>query len=188
MTLGSTPATALATIRARGCFGEDVTKIAAAPSLMPLDEPAVTVPFFLKAGFSVASFSAVVPSLKYSSLEKDEPSASATGTSSSVNTQAFCASCARRWLSAENASCSTRVIPYCSATFSAVSPREMVQSDLSFGFTKRHPTVVSAISGALRLQGSADLSITVGARVMDSTPPAMNRSPSPDLIACEAAT
>ena len=51
---------------------------------------------------------------------------------------------------------------------------------------KRHPTVVSAISGAVRLQAAPGLSITYGARVMLSTPPAMNTSPSPALIACAA--
>src|SRR2546422_6320157 len=39
------------------------------------------------------------------------------------------------------------------------------------GFVKRQPTVVSAISGALRLHGSPDLRTTNGARVMISTPP-----------------
>src|SRR2546430_9688593 len=49
----------------------------------------------------------------------------------------------------------------------------MVHSGFRRGFVKRHPTVVSAVSGALRLHGSPDLSITYGARVMVSTPPAL---------------
>ena len=81
---------------------------------------------------------------------------------------------ARRWLSTANASCSARVMPYCSATRSAVSPSEMVQSAGIRGLTKRQPTVVSAIGGGVRSHGLPDLSITYGARVMLSTPPAMN--------------
>ena len=46
------------------------TTTAAAPSLMPEALPAVTVPSFLNAGFSAASFSAVVPARGYSSVSK----------------------------------------------------------------------------------------------------------------------
>ncbi len=67
---------------------------------------------------------------------------------------------ARRWLSSANASCSSRVMPYSFATFSAVMPSEIVHSDFIFGLTKRQPTVESAIGGAWRFHGSPDLSIT----------------------------
>src|SRR5262245_38949770 len=189
--LGSTPATAVVTIRASGFDppirpSADPTASAAAPSLMPLELAAVTVPSCLNAGLSFATDWGVVPALGYSSLLKTEPSGSGTGTSSSVKTQASSAFAARVWLSTANASCSSLVMPYCFATTSAVSPSEIVQSFFSFGLVKRHPTVESAISGARRFQGSPDLSITYGARVMLSTPPAMNTSPSPDLIACAA--
>src|SRR5512134_829787 len=77
-------------------------------------------------------------------------------------------------------------MPYCRATTSAVSPSEIVHSLRKRGFTNRHPSVLSATSGARRLHGSGDLSITYGARVIDSTPPATNVAPSPALIACAA--
>ena len=54
------------------------------------------------------------------------------------------------------------------------------------GFTNRQPRVVSSIARGPRSQGPSALSITYGARVMDSTPPAMNTSPSPAAIACAA--
>ena len=63
MTRGSTPATALATKRPSGstpssrAFSSLAMTSAAAPSLIPLEFPAVTVPPSRKAGFSVASFS-----------------------------------------------------------------------------------------------------------------------------------
>ena len=63
MTRGSTPATALATNRPSGSAPSSAAlsalaiTSAAAPSLMPLELPAVTVPSGRKAGFSAASFS-----------------------------------------------------------------------------------------------------------------------------------
>ena len=50
-------------------FAVDVTTSAAAPSLMPDALPAVTLPSFLNAAFSAASFSAVVPARGYSSID-----------------------------------------------------------------------------------------------------------------------
>jgi hypothetical protein len=66
MTRGSTPATALATKRPSGwmpsstAFSSLATTSAAAPSLIPLELPAVSVPPSRKAGFRAASFSGVV--------------------------------------------------------------------------------------------------------------------------------
>ena len=51
----------------------------------------------------------------------------------------------------------------------------------------RQPSVVSYSSRAPRSRRASALPITNGARVMDSTPPAMNTSPSPTAIACAAA-
>jgi hypothetical protein len=50
------------------------------------------------------------------------------------------------------------------------------------GLMKRHPIVVSNIS-ALRWNASVALPITRGARVIDSTPPAIAKSISPQRIA-----
>src|SRR5919204_320904 len=93
ITRGSTPATALATKRPSGstpsarAFSSLATTSAAAPSLIPLALPAVTVPSRRKAGFSVASFSAVVsgrgcssrasPSTERSSVSKRPASTAA---------------------------------------------------------------------------------------------------------------
>ena len=66
ITRGSTPATALPTNVPSGstpssrAFSSDATTSAAAPSLSPDELPAVTVPPGRNAGFSVASFSALV--------------------------------------------------------------------------------------------------------------------------------
>src|SRR3989441_5412953 len=108
---GSTPAAAVATMRASGSVSTlpplpPVTSSAAAPSLMPLELAAVTVPPCLNAGLSFATDPSVVPGRGYSSFAKLEPSARGTGTSSSVNTQSESARSARRWLSTPNASCS----------------------------------------------------------------------------------
>ena len=54
------------------------------------------------------------------------------------------------------------------------------------GFTNRQPSVVSSIVRGPRSHAPSALSITYGARVIDSTPPATNTSPSPAPIACAA--
>ena len=54
------------------------------------------------------------------------------------------------------------------------------------GFTNRQPSVVSSIVRAPRSHAPSALSITYGARVIDSTPPATNTSPSPAPIAWAA--
>src|SRR5947208_2582297 len=114
MQLGSTPATAVARILARGLgppvrlSARPTTRSAAAPSLIPLELAAVTVPPLRNAGLSCATASRVVPARGYSSLANVVPSGRGTGTSSSVNTQSLSARAARPWLSTANASCSAR--------------------------------------------------------------------------------
>src|SRR6185312_6666968 len=193
ITEGSTPATAEEMIRAIGLRPSSLiaspltTVIAAAPSLIPLDEAAVTVPSATNAGFILASDSRVTPARGCSSVVNDFPAFSlpgnGTGTNSSAKTPAASAFWARAWLSTANASCSARETPYWDATFSAVSPREMVHSFFILGLVNRQPTVLSAIGGGVRFQGAPDLSMTYGARVMFSTPPATNTDPSPARIA-----
>ena len=94
---------------------------------MPEALPAVTVPpSRLKAGFSLASFSMVVPGLTYSSVSKTMGSpffwGMTTGTISSLNLPSAMAAAARVWLRRASSSCISRVMPYFSATFSAVMP------------------------------------------------------------------
>ncbi len=68
------------------------TDSAAAPSLMPLEVAAVTVPSLRKAGFSLASASVVTPARGCSSIVNRVvpplPSGTATGTNSSAKTPA----------------------------------------------------------------------------------------------------
>ncbi len=133
---GSTPATALATRRAIGrrpssaARDSEVTRSAAAPSLMPLLLPAVTEPEAsrLKAGFKPASCSRVVSGRGCSSRSTVvvAPLAAGTsiGTTSSAKRPAPCAA-AQRWCEASaNRSWSSRETPQRSTTFSAVSPIE----------------------------------------------------------------
>ncbi|MPN45471.1 hypothetical protein SDC9_193038 [bioreactor metagenome] len=132
MTEGSTPAEAPPANTAMGvtpsslAFRSLITTTAAAPSLMPEALPAVTVPpSFLKAGFRAARSCTVTPGRKCSSREKGTVSFltfTGTGTISPSNRPSFHAASHFRWLAAANSSCISRVIPYCSATFSAVMP------------------------------------------------------------------
>ena len=74
ITAGSTPTVAHDAIRASGSSPRRrassaavISTVTAAPSLSPDALPAVTVPSLLNAGRSLASVSAVVPALMYSS-------------------------------------------------------------------------------------------------------------------------
>ena len=74
----------------------------------------MTVPSFLKAGFSLASVSAVVPGRGYSSVSTSFASpffcGTGTGTISSLKRPSRMAASARAWLSAAKASCSSRAM------------------------------------------------------------------------------
>ena len=123
---GSTPATAIEIIFARGFnpyFFNVISlanNIAAAPSLMPDELPAVTVPSFVNAGFKEANFSRLV--LRGCSSTSINLSSILTPTISSFHLPA---SNAAKYFSCEanaNSSWATLVICHCFATFSAVSP------------------------------------------------------------------
>ena len=124
---GSTPATAEASIRTIGfqpadrARASEVTNRAAAPSLIPLLLPAVTVPSSSRrnAGLSEASCSRVVAGRGCSSW----PS-SGIGLTSSSNRPASKAAAHRCWELRANASWSSRLTPIWATTFSAVSPME----------------------------------------------------------------
>ena len=131
MILGSTPARAPPTHVAIGltpsslAFSSLITTTAAAPSLIPEELPAVTIPSFLNAGRSFARPSAVIPALGPSSVSNTTVSfffLISTGTISSLNLPSALAFSHFCWLFAANASSSSRVIPYFSQTFSAVIP------------------------------------------------------------------
>src|SRR4051812_37146807 len=131
MILGSTPAWPHDTMRPRivlpslaACLAV-ISTTAAAPSLMPEALPAVTVPSFSNAGFSLAIASTVAPWRGYSSsatMMSPLRDLMVTGTISSLNLPAFCAASALFCEWTANSSCWERVIWYWRATFSAVLP------------------------------------------------------------------
>ena len=107
MTSGSTPATPHARIRPRGGSGNSfatrpvATTTAAAPSLIPLALPAVTVPSSAKAPGSAVSFSTVVSGLMCSSWLTTvvrPRTVTGTGTISSAKTPRARAAAAAMWL------------------------------------------------------------------------------------------
>ena len=130
MISGSTPPSAPATHVAIGvtpssfAFSSLITTIAAAPSLIPDAFPAVTSPPSLpEQHFKFARLSAVVPARGPSSFANITVSLftfTGTGTISSSNLPSAIAFSHFCWLFAENASSSSRVMPYLSHTFSAV--------------------------------------------------------------------
>src|SRR5438445_439610 len=129
---GSTPAAADETMRAIGgspssfTFKSLIIRRAAAPSLTPLEFPAVTVPPSRNAGGSFARASRDVSGRGCSSrVTRATPPffwGTGTGTISSENLPLSIAAIALRWLSRAKRSCSSRVIfGPTSRRFSAVS-------------------------------------------------------------------
>ena len=102
------------------------SNIAAAPSLMPEELPAVTVPSFIKAGFNVASFSSdvcrgcssVVTQLIRPLFVNSIAVISSSHLFADFAAKYFCCDANAK------ASCSLPEIFHCFATFSAVSPME----------------------------------------------------------------
>ena len=103
----------------------DITTAAAAPSLSGQEFPAVTRPFLRNTVRSPASLSRVVSALGPSSSVMVSPEASGTGMISRAKIPSLPASTARMWLCRAYSSISSRVMPYLSATFSAVTPIAM---------------------------------------------------------------
>ena len=107
-------------------FSALITTTAAAPSLIPEALPAVTVPSFLNTGRSLESPSNEASFLGNSSVSNTIGSPRrcgiSTGTISSLKRPASIAATARCCDCTAKLSWSSRVIPYCSATFSAVIP------------------------------------------------------------------
>ena len=131
MVRGSTPADVTPTIRTSGISSFFLTKSslaitrAAAPSVMPEEFAAVTVPVFENTGGNFAMFSMVAPIKGCSSRENTVlpflPSI-VTGTISSLNRSELIAFAARVCEHSPYWSCSSREILYCCARISAVSP------------------------------------------------------------------
>ena len=182
MMSGATPAFAPATTRARGArpcasaYRSLTRTTAAAPSLSELELPAVITPPGPWIGRSAASFSAVVSGRGPSSA-----STSPTATISLSKRPLCAASRARWWERSANASSSSRFRPHCSATRSAVCGMVRVTSSPNCGLAKRQPMEVSKLRPGLA-HGRAGFSVTHGARVIDSTPPATTTSASPAAI------
>ena len=105
-----------------------MTRRKAAPSVMGLLLPAVTLPPARKAAFSSPSLSTLVSARTHSSRCRvmgcpSKPLVS-KGTTSRSNFPACQAAAAFWWLWQANSSCSRRVMPYSLARFSAVMPME----------------------------------------------------------------
>ena len=124
---------------AREAPSSDASTSADAPSFIGDAFPAVTVPPERKTGFSEASLSTVVSGRMHSS-RRSWPSPA--GTTSASNQPASHAAAARWWEPSANASCSSRLIEYLSASTSAPSPRAMVHSLGMRGLVIRQPRVV----------------------------------------------
>ena len=197
MTAGSTPATAVATTLARGwrpssrASPASTRTVALAPSLMPELLPAVTDPSPRKAGRRRASASRVVSARGCSSRVTTMGSplgwGTRTGTIWPSKRPPSAAATARRWLSRAKASCSSRVTPQRVATSSAVSPMDRGGCiAASAGLTNRQPRVVSTSGRSPRANAVSAFRVTSGARLIDSTPPATNASPSPTMMAWAA--
>ena len=131
MISGDSAETPEATIRASGVRPSSaarrslITTTAAAPSFSGQQLPAVTVPSGRNAGFSVDTFSSVVPGRGPSSALTTVPSGSVTGVISRCQNPLASAFSARFWDRTPNSSCWRRVMPRSWATFSAVSPIAM---------------------------------------------------------------
>mmetsp|Transcript_30700 Transcript_30700/g.73591 ORF Transcript_30700/g.73591 Transcript_30700/m.73591 type:complete len:229 (-) Transcript_30700:495-1181(-) len=127
MIFGSTPAAAKLTTVASGvnpaafAASSDISSITAAPSLIPDADPAVTVPSFLNAGFSLAIPALEASFLMYSSVSK-VPFFTGTGTIWALNLPSAWAAAALVCDCTANSSWAARSMPNSFATFSAVTP------------------------------------------------------------------
>ena len=165
----------------------EATTSAAAPSLMPLALPAVTVPSLLEGGLQLrerlggGAGARILVGVERSSAS---PFFCGTGTAtiSSLKLPAAIAAAARAWLCAANASCAARVTWYLSATFSAVMPMWMsANASVSPSWSMWSSTSPWPSRWPQRAPGSR-----YGAPLMLSVPPATTTSASPALIACAA--
>ncbi len=91
-----------------------------------------------------------------------------------------------RWLSSAKRSCASRVMPCFSAMSSAPSPSATVHSSGIRGLVIRQPRAVDHICWCVAGKGRSGFCTTQGARVIDSTPPAMATEASPRAMEREA--
>ena len=198
MISGESPLTPVETIRASGVSPSSaaltslITTSAAAPSFSGQQFPAVTVPCSRNTGLRVAIFSSVVPGRGPSSAATTEPSGSVTGVISRCQKPLASAFSARFCDRTPNSSCSSRVMPRDSATFSAVcAHRDVDVGQLAVVRGSCHGDSASAVAAVRAfatskagfcVSGSESL-LPLANRETHSTPPEMNTSPSPALIA-----
>ena len=191
MTRGSTPATALPTNAPSGSTPSSRARSslaitsAAAPSLIPLELPAVTVPPSRNAGLSAASFSTLVSGRGCSSRVT-----SPTGTSSSSKRPAV----VRRRpallrLERERVLLLARDAVALGHVLARLAHRLEREHRLQprVGEAPAERRVADGLVAARERRAPA-CAITSGARDIDSTPPATNRSPSPATTAWHAPT
>ena len=163
-----------------------ITTTPAAPSFSPEALPAVTLPDLSNAGRRPASPSALDLRLMNSSAEKTTGSpffwAMLNGTISSLKRPASCAAAAFCCEASASASCASRPMPYCLATFSAVMPMWYWLKT-----SHRPSTIIESTSFQSPIRApSRDPGSTWGAMLMLSWPPAITISASPSRIACTA--
>mmetsp|Transcript_2230 Transcript_2230/g.8617 ORF Transcript_2230/g.8617 Transcript_2230/m.8617 type:complete len:313 (+) Transcript_2230:611-1549(+) len=191
---GSTPDTDQPVRRASGvrlCLvrpASEVTMRAAAPSPMPEALAAVTVPFFLNTGGSLAMASTVAftrgVSSRTMSMAPFFLSLTDTGAISASNTPASKAAFQRIWDWSAYASASSREMPYFSARFSAVRPMGICAYE---SVRAAHRVSCSVRSMPRRWPKRTAWPYTDrGAWDMDSEPPASTTSAWPSMI-CSAA-
>ena len=190
ITRGSTPATAEPTKAPSGsasssrAFSSEAMTSAAAPSLTPLEFPAVTVPPSRNTGRSEPSFSCVVSGRGCSS--RSTPFTATSSSEKSAAAQRCCRAHAN-----EKVLILARDLPALGDVLARLAHRLEREHLLHPRIGKRQPSVVSQ---TVRFPRAALLgfAITSGARVIDSTPPAtkslrhprrprgMRRQPSPE--------
>mmetsp|Transcript_56913 Transcript_56913/g.160630 ORF Transcript_56913/g.160630 Transcript_56913/m.160630 type:complete len:210 (+) Transcript_56913:436-1065(+) len=190
MSCGSTPTTAKLRMRPRMgrpmAFAAErrARRTRAAPSETWLAFPAVVLPSFLKAAFSLLRPSIVValgPSSASTTTSVVFPSLSFTlvdtGTISSLKRPCFWAARAFSCESTASLSCVSREMFHFSATFSDVMP------------IGTRTVCAVALAKMLGESFSGSMSVAMGYMDMDSTPPAMPTSMMPDrMLAAISAT
>ena len=143
---------------------------AEAPSFIGDELPAVTVPSLRNTGFSVASFSSVVSARMFSSRS----SSLASRSTSSANAPRSQAAPALRWLrERERVLLLARDAVPVGEDLGALAERRPSTRRASRGLTIRQPSVVECIVSLVRGNGLSGFCTTHGARLIDSTPPAM---------------
>ena len=190
ITRGSTPATALPTNAPSGsapssfAFSSLATTSAAAPSLIPLELPAVTVPSLRNAGFSARKLVGVGvgPRMLVARQLADRHELVGEAPLRVGRRPALLR------LERERVLVLARDLPALGDVLARLPIDSSGNISSMRGLGNRQPSVVSQIVWLPRGNARSGFAITSGARLIDSTPPATKRSPSPAATAWHAPT